>query len=655
MKKFYFSLITTLVIYANEIESLPSFQGLKGAINTLNANIYREGEFEFLYTNQVENLTPSSSVDYRDNKEEENYFLNMGLFKNLDLSLRFTNSDKNAEETSNGYWLRDRIISLKYQLPFIPKDLFQVAVGIQDIGGGASHLNSKYAVVSKEYKNIRASVGYAKGDNLGSLNGSFGSLEYQPLNWLNISGEYDTHDWNAAIKAQYLASIGKQKINLGLMAKSSLDYNDVYFGLYTNLPFNDKSQHLNIDTKSIPSSIAELKNYGFSNISYSVVEETLYFEYENTLYTYNDIDALGMVLGTLAMSDKASNIVVTTKKSNIRQFTTKANTKEYKEFLRTGEYKSNLLQFSDKDILNKINESHSDRFKPTLTLKPDFVLVDGSEYASVDYTLAMQAELSMRLAKGTILSTRYNIPLTLSDNFKDGKVFDYRNRNKTSAEIDQLLLSQYFQIDLPYRWVSLLQIGQFDRKLTGASFESSIGTLDGKHTVTVKASQLKDKMYKDMDRYYEEHRDEELYSYQYYMSNLNSNIKVTAGDFLYGDSGAMLSLERYFSDTIVRFDISKTEHIYKGDYTVGRLSISIPFGSIQRVKTKYLDIQGDYLTYNRRKTIVSQGQASPSQPHHLKEVDNSFTLEKYYLNNKRFHPAYIKKNYNRLRNVFIGN
>ena len=654
MKKYLYLCFST-TLFASPVDSLPSFQGFKGAINTPNATVYKEGEFEFLYTNQGDDLSPSSVIDYRDNKEQENYFLNMGIVPNLDLNFRFININDNETKSKRGYILRDRVINFKYQLPFIPKDLFQIAVGMQDVGGGASHLSNKYAVVSKDFKNVRATIGYAQGKTEGSTNGTFGSIEYQPFDWLNIAGEYDTHDWNAAIKGNYLATIGQQKINLGLMAKSSADYNDVYFGLYANFPFNDKSKSLKIDTKNIPSTIAELKKYGLSNISYRIENNILYFEYENTLYTYSDIDALGMVLGALTMSNKAENIVVVSKKSNIKQLTTQVNTKEYKEFLTTGEFKSNLLRFSGITTNKKLDESNSDRFKPTLTLKPAFVLVDGSEYASFDYTLAMQAELSMRLAKGTILSTRYNIPLAISDNFEEGKVFDYRNRNKTTAEIDQILLSQYFQIDLPYRWINLLQVGQFDRKLTGGSFESSISSLNGNHTLTAKATKLKDDMYHNLDRYgFDEYREERLLSYQYYWEPLNSNIKLTTGEFLYGDEGAMLSLERYFSDTAVRFDISQTEHEVKGDNTVAKLTLSIPFGTTQKVKTKYLDIQGDYLTYNRRKTIVSQGEASYAQPHHLKEVENSFTLEKYYLNNNRFHPAYIKKNYNRLRNVFLG-
>ena len=649
--KVYLSLCLSTFLFARQVESLPSFQGFKGAVNTPNANVYKEGEFEFLYSNQVDNLTPSSSIDFRENREEENYFLNMGILPNLDGSIRYSYGKRLK---NNGNFLSDRIVNFKYQLPLIPDDLLKVAIGMQDIGGTALHLKSTYAVASKELNTIRTSIGYAQGENKGSIDGIFASIEYQPFSWLNIAGEYDTHDWNAAIKANYLTNIGRKKVNLGLMAKSSLDYNDVYFGLYANILFNDKAKYTKIDTKKIPSSIAELKNYGFSNIAYSIKDDTLYYEYENTLYTYSDIDALGIVLGALAMSNKASQIIVTPKKSNIRQLTIKVDTKEYQEFLKTGKYHSNLLQFNNLSLTHNSTVSNTDRFKPTLTLRPDFVLVDGSEYGHMDYTLAMQAEISIPLAKGTILSGRYNIPLSMTDNFKEGEVFDYRNRNKTTAEIDQLLLSQYFQIDLPYRWVSLLQVGQFDKKLTGASFESTIGTLDGKHSLIFKSSHLKDNMYKDMDRYYEEYRDEQLISYNYYLDALNSNIKLTAGEFLYGDEGIMLSLERYFSNTTVQFDISKTEHKFKGNHTVGRLTLNIPFGSNKKIKTKYLDIQGDYLTYNRRKTIASIGESNIAQPLHLKEVKNSFTLEKYYLNHERFHPAYIKENYNRLRNVFLG-
>ncbi len=114
--------------------------------------------------------------------------------------------------------------------------------------------------------------------------------------------------------------------------------------------------------------------------------------------------------------------------------------------------------------------------------------------------------------------------------------------------------------------------------------------------------------------------------------------------FLYGDRGASLSLKRYFSDMSMQFDISRTQHDLRGTNNVAKLTLSMPFGPKKRFQTDYFDIQGGDLTYERRKTLVASGETSYAQPHHLKEVDNDFTLEKYYLDNGRFHPSYIETN-----------
>lgn len=649
-----FIFISLSTLKGETIESFPSFQGFEGVVNTPNSEVLPEGEFQFLYTNQVDNFSPSSSSDFRDNKKQESYFLNMGFLPNLDFSLRYSHG---TNEITNHDYLSDRIINFKYKVPFIPNDIFDVAFGMQDIGGRARHLSSQYIVASKDLKNLRTSVGFAKGEESGALDGIFGSVEYQPLSWLQVAGEYDTKEWNAVVKSHYSTTLSDRKVNLGVMAKSSLDYNDVYIGLYTSILFKDVVLPLpsKSNTKTIPSSIDDLKEFGFSNIVSQVKEDTIFFEYENTLYVYNEMDALGMVLGTLSMSNEASTIVLTIKKANIKQYTLLVDTKEYREFLKSGKYTKNLLQFiSTSAGQNNAFLSHSDIFKPTLTVQPSFVLVDGSEYGHMDYTLAMQTELSMRLAKGLFFSARYNIPLSITENFDNYGIFDYRNRNKTNSSFDQVLLSQFFQLDLPYRWMNLIQIGQFDNELTGTSFESTISDLSGKHALFLKLSFLEDKIYNEMDLYLDKHRNEKLLSYRYYLGTLNSNFKITAGEFLYGDKGVSIGFKHYFSDVSLQFDVAQTTHEFKGKHNVGKLTLSIPFGTTKRFKNKYLDIKGDYITYNRRKTLVSKNDIDNiSQPHHLKEVSNNFTIEKYFLDNDRFHPVYIKENYNRLRNIFL--
>lgn len=653
MKKRYAILLIATIVSAEEITSFPSYQGFRGVVNTPNAEVLPQGEFELLYTNQIENLSPSDTPDFRDTKDQKNFFLNMGVLPNLDFSFQYVYG---FDDVANQKHLSNRVVNAKYQIPYIDEDLFQVAIGLQDMGGGNRYIPSKYAVVSKEFKSLRTNLGYAQGDKEASLNGVFGSLEYQPTPWLYLAGEYDTREWNGAIKTSIPITIGDQPIDLGLMARSSLDHNNLYFGVYAKAPFQQTNQPSNKVEEVAFKEPVSIESLQLNNIDSSIKENTLYFSYENTLYTHNDIDALGMVLGILASSTNAKDIVVTTKKANIVQYSMQVNTKAYKEFLKTGKVTPQLLYFRSMNTNSHLNRTYSDQFKPTLTVQPDLVFIDGGEYSDVvDYTLAMQTELSMRLAKGTLLSGRYNIPISMTDNFKNGGVFSYRNRNKTNASLDQVLLSQYYKPLENQQWVNLLQVGRFDEELEGVSFESGVSDVSGSHQLRLKFAQLDDGFGNRMDRYSNDTRELRLLSYRYYLNSLNSNIKVTAGDFLYGDQGVSVDFERYFSDIRLSFNLSKTKHPTKGTNNLAKLSLNIPFGMSKRYKTEYLDIQGGDFEYVKRKNVVSGTQNSYALPHHIKELENSFTLEKYYLNNDRFQPEYIEHNLHRLRNVFIKN
>ena len=511
----------------DSIDTLPSYQGFRGVVNTPNAEVQQEGEFELLFTNQVEDLTPSSSLDFRESKDEENYFINMGVLPNLDATLRYSYGENSL---NNHPFISDRIINLKYQIPFISKDIVTLAIGTQDLGGTSSYLTSYYAVLSKSIQNIRASIGYAQGDTIAALDGIFGSIEYQPLSWLQLGAEYDTREWNGVVKANYHTTIAQNSSNFGLMAKGSSDYNEFYIGLYANSNFNHPQTN-----------------------------------------------------------------------------------RAWSEFYVSG-----------------------DHFKPTLTFEPDFILVDGSEYGHMDYTVALNSELSMRLFDHTIISGQYNIPLSMTDNFDEGGIFAYRNRHKTTPNIDQILLSQYLPIDTTYPWISLLQIGRFDKELEGVSLESGVSSPNGNHRVMLKATYLQDDLYTHMDQYMDKNREEKLLSYQYHTERINSNIKLTGGEFLYGDKGVMLGFKRYFTNITLGVDVAYTHHTYKGSNKVGRLTLSMPFGTTKVLKTPYLDIQTGDITYVRRKTLATETETNYAQPLHLNEVDNHFTLESYFLDKKHF-------------------
>jgi len=648
MKHIYLLSALTIFSYA-EVKNLPSFQGFTGVVNTPNAHIMKEGEISLQYTNQVENTKPNASKNFRKDLTENNYMINMGILPGLEGTLRYSDG---------GTLGSDRIVNFKYQIPFINKKIGTFAVGAQDIGGGHPQLGSIYGVASQNIGPVRGSLGYAHARNPGGIDGLFGSVEIQALSWLQFGAEYDSHEWNGVIKAELDTQIGKQDVKFGAMARSAVEHGDaMYAGFYVTFPFNQKLSENKSDGHALPKNITQLRQLGFSNISYKKNEDTIWFSYENTLYDRNDLDALAIVLAVLSKSEKAEKIIVTIRKSNFDRYSIMINSAEYREFLSSGTYTPNLLKFSSKPVQMADTVDSSDRFKPMLKLQPDFILVDGSEYGNMDYTISLQTELSMRLAKGTHILSRLNIPLSISDNFDDGRVFDYRNRNKTSAEFDQAILSQFYQTEISSMpWMSLIQVGMFDKDLTGVSFESAIQDSDGKHLWMLKLAYLNDDLYQQIDRYSNtDKRFLKLLSYRYYWNEINSDIKITGGEYLYGDRGINLSLKRYFNDVTMLIDLSRTNHPLRGENTVGRLSISIPLGGKKRWSTDLIDVEIGDLDYERRKTVVSSGDKSFAQPLHLKEVENSYTLENYYLDKGRLHPSYVKNNNYRLRGAYLDN
>ncbi len=641
-------------MYGSEVKSLPSFQGFQGVVNTPNAEVVLEGEFGLLFTNQVDTLSKTSSlVDFRNNREEESYILSMGVLPHLDMSFRYTYA---YYVLTDSQYLSDRSLSFKYQLPYISNDSFKVALGIQDMGNSkqSNNFGSSYIVTSYEIEKVRASLGYASATTEGAFDGLFANIEYQPYSWLQLAGEYDGDEWNAALKSEYGFTLDHQTINLGLMAKSSLDYNNVYFGVYAHFPFYDMALPLAKTTKKLPTFTSSFNALGLNNVVMLSKNDTLYFEYENGLCSWNNIDSLAKVLGYLVVNYSNKDIVVTVKKANLAQYSVKINREAYQKYLESGIATPNLMTFDYTPASHNMPIEYSNRFKPLISIEPDFILIDGSEYGHMDYSVALNLGLSMRIGEGAILSGRYYLPLAMSENFKENGIFDYRIRNKTEGTIDQALLSQYFHTNTLLPWTNLFQVGIFDNELQGVSWESAMSDKSGKHLFMLKFSYLDDKIYEQIDRYDDTNiRAEKLFSYRYYLEEYNANVKLTAGEFLYGDTGVSLSLERYYSDIIVRFDIAQTDHTLRGENTIAKLALSIPFGPKKRYKTDYLDIEGGDLTYIRRKTVLNNDGNAYAQPHHLKEIDNSFTIENYFLDKGRSNPSYIKANQNRLRNMFL--
>ncbi len=625
-KKVSFFLVLSSLAGASNF-NFPSFYGFLGVVNTPNAFVLKEGEIQYLYNNQVINLRPHSEPNLREIAKEQNYNLAFGFLPNLEISAQYSYAYKNGN-SDNGY-LSDRSLNFKYQLPFM-QNIVKIAVGGQDIAGGAQHIKSFYVVATKEFKNFYASLGYAKGYNEGSLDGFFANTAFKPFDWLELGAEYDGREYNWVAKSALKTNILNIPTTFGFMYKNSFSYHKGYFASYVRFDFKHKAKF----------KIKPFIYKKFANHFLKEEHDSIYYSFENNLYSNSDAYAIKQVFASLSKQYlNKKRIFVTLKKANLPFMTLKANPKKYLQYLEQGG--TNPIQLAN--LQKETTIKKSDWLKPYLKFTPSLILIDGSEYGSLDEVFALNTTLFSRFGGGFIGALNFYLPLRVTYNFKKGNVFSYRNRNKDKAVIDLALLNKYFIYHgKKFHWLNSFQAGLFDYKLSGVAWQSAFLSQDYKHMIELKLAYLKDNLYDMMYKYdNSKYRKEALLRYSYYLDKFNSEISLTLGKYLYGDKGIDVGFKRYFGDIIIKADFAYTKHPLRGTNKLGRLQIVIPLGKSNK-DFRYANFSLGSFTYERKKTLVAKGGASYAQPMHLKEVDNDFTLENYFLKKGRNNLDYIK-------------
>ena len=190
----------------NQVTNTISMQGFTGVFNTPNTSVVNYGDFNFSYS---DNFYDQGNLKNTKNGFESATDLKfgIGLLPGLEVVGRLGTQTWNCNhyfEKNCGF--RDLSGSLKYQIPFIPKDWFELAIGGQDVGGSVVKSEAYYGVASKTFNfdelgNVRVNIGYSTSDNaLNYMNGGFGSVEYQPLELMQVAAEYDANAVNVGVK-----------------------------------------------------------------------------------------------------------------------------------------------------------------------------------------------------------------------------------------------------------------------------------------------------------------------------------------------------------------------------------------------------------------------------------------------------------------------
>jgi hypothetical protein len=208
-----------------------SLQGFTGILNTPNAHVTDEGWVYALYSNQTER-------EWRQRASfQDNYQFSIGFFNFIELGGRFIEAPHAGRDLSGNLKLTSA--SLTRDLPLVPV----LALGIQDLGGGAALLQTKYLVLSEDIWRLRLSAGYGKGPD--RMKGGFAGAEFKAHDWVYLLGEYDTKETNLGARI-ILPQFWKVPVQFTATAKTSLNYKpgnfDIAVGFTLPLDFRMRNR-----------------------------------------------------------------------------------------------------------------------------------------------------------------------------------------------------------------------------------------------------------------------------------------------------------------------------------------------------------------------------------------------------------------------------
>jgi len=680
--------ISFTMAYGKEFQNIPAFHGYTGLLNTPNAYVTEQGMLYAVFNNQIEYHRRAG----RDSAE--NYILTFGLLPYLEFGGRLT------EEHPEG--MRDLSASFKVQIPY--KQFFQneylpeIAFGIADVGGGSTHFQTRYAVISEQFRFLRMSLGYGNGPD--RMDGVFAGTELRLFDWFYLLGEYDTEEKNIGFRFTTPDDLLPFPFNAGFTAKTSLDHDpgdfDLAFSIQiplgfqrhntqplkqetpekseTNISsareiktggnFENQNEAITVNTDNKPSPLTEedhliairkkLIDLGLENVRIGTTEkDTLYIEYENNRYNHNELDGLGLAAGVTAMMAPASlkNLCVMVKEVNVPMIQLKTSLSAYKSFL-TGSDKTlsaefankmeitgNTKQFLNKDVLFVKGNSNPSRFKPRLLIYPGLKTAVGTEVGVIDYLLSIKPEIQIPVWKGGMITATCDIPVTWSDDYDDGGAF---RSSRYDADLEQLFFHQAFKT--AFNITTQFSAGIYERDYTGFLNETVWSPGDGTHRFKALLG-----WYKNDD---DLEREVWLASYRYYFDKLDLFLEGTYGQYWYQDQGLTLEMKRYFGDTTVSLFYQNAGD-RTGEESAG-LKVSFPLTPRKDMKPGLFQVKGiNNWSYRLRTSIAGEGERNILSPGLTIIPSMNHSLERAYLNHDRLNERYVKQHVLRLRDAYI--
>lgn len=640
---------TTFAASDQILQNSLSFQGLPGIIDIPTATMVPTGRVDLAY-----NVKRDSRLFPNINRQQ-NFSFAIGLLPRLTIGGRGTWADEESP----------RDISANLQFLILQEGLWwpAVALGLQDIGGGAQLFESNYLVLSKTFFDRgRLTAGYGTGPD--TLDGFFAGAEVAVNRFITLLGEYDSDDVNFGFRlfplpkkfAAYglprpavdliwqngddfawgisLRSVlGEAKFQARKMARADKRYARWKPPAAADVSFPAISQRLQ----------ATLIEQGLENVRVTIVAlengNTAVVAYENRRYNRDELHGLGLVLGLTATHLPASvtsmSIIVKEVNTPVLQFTTAVD--DYLAFVN--EQMSTQAFMQQAHITQQVQQP-SEMGTPAATttlgnrssLKLDIMLRPGietlllTELGVADIRFSLLPDAFMQLTPGTVFNIRANIPVTQTDGFQ-GHLDD--------PEVDRVLAHQALRLPLG-KWsrvaagLTQFSVGRFSKEEVGIANETALTFLDGvlffKSALAYAGSS-----FSHLNRWVG------LANGRIRYPPWDLTLSVTTGRFLDGDTGIATDLSRFFGSTNIVLFLRHSDH-----GSIGGIRMEFPLTVAKELKPMRLRPRlPEFFAYEQRTTVFTD--RNTIRNNIGRTLRTGHEIERVYWNRDRLYPVYIRQ------------
>lgn len=690
-------LLFSVWLMGDEVHHSLSLQGYTGIINTPNAQVMAQGDIGISFNNQYDNFLRNYDYD-QEHGFEESYFFGVGLLPYVELQGRLT--------SWTGY--RDLSANVKIQFPFHHPYLPDIAVGYQDVGSAVNNYGNKYIVIDKSFGFIRPSLGYGVSDNDSGkrdisprMDGVFGGVEVQTFDWLYLLGEYDGEETHAGVRIESPRA-WSDLISFNTVVASNLsDDNEIsmafnlVFSLYekerytppqeekrdaaavpetsenreqpyaevtaetpVSEPVSDVTKEAFVQTNAPLTALASnLAAAGLENVTVKTQGKTLYIAYENSVYRWNELDALGVVMGEASRyADRYERFVIEPLKSRVRvaafhgSLPAAAAYYDSPSYATKMAFAASLSQSSPidtDDFAVVCDRANGSLFKGRLELSPLVMTFVGTEVGVFDYELLLRTKGYTTLYDGFDLSVVYDLPVDNSAEL-DPDYGIFRN-SYIDGGFDSVMLNYTANV---FGVLSIFSAGTYGYDYAGAMEQLIFNK--GRHTFKLEGG-----YFENTEDDTEKAREYYVATYSYHYVPMDLFGQLRGGKYWNHDNGFEVQLKRFFGDVAIGVGYLQShpeEKFFQSEDVNHYVSLGIELPIAFRkspLDSRYAQLEGtSSWSYGLRSTVARKNGMNNIVTSGGRVPQGPFVSQNYLFNRNRLNAEYIQTHAERLLDAY---